>query len=240
MFPQLVHLIVVVGVNTVDTITKEWFVHKRIQQDLEKRTLQSELSLLKSQINPHFLFNTLNSLYALTLKKSDKSPEIVLRLSEMIRYILYECNTRIVLLEKEIQYIKNYIELERIRYGNVARIEFDYGGDDVENYKVIPLLFITFLENAFKHGLSHHIDGGYVEAMLYVEDGILDFTLQNSISEQQDELYYQGGIGLKNISRRLELIYGKKNYELHIEAEEKIYTVSLRLDLNAPIYYPEN
>lgn len=230
---QLSHLIfmfIVLNIGTVSTIVKEWLTQQRTQRDLEKRNLQSELSFLKSQINPHFLFNTLNSLYALTLKKSDQAPEIVLRLSEMMRYMLYECNNKVVPLDREIQYIQNYLALERIRYGTNARIEFQYIGEEAKNYQVAPLLFIPFLENAFKHGLGHQLSGGFVEILLSVEDDNIDFFIQNSKSEKKTALYYKGGIGLKNIKRRLELIY-PNDYDLSMNDMDESYSVNLQINI---------
>jgi two-component system LytT family sensor kinase len=217
--------------STVLKITKEWLFQQAVQKDLENKNLQSELSFLKSQINPHFLFNTLNSIYALTLKKSDKAPEIVLRLSEMMRYMLYKSNEKTVPLEQEIQYIQNYLALEKTRYGEKARIEFEYTGDPAVNYTIAPLLFITFLENSFKHGLSQSIKQGFVECLLYVEDNTIDFTIQNSKTTEKDEGYFQGGIGLVNVRRRLELIYPGK-YELEIHETDDIYLVNLKINLN--------
>lgn len=217
--------------STVLKIAKEWLLQERIKKDLENKNLQSELSFLKSQINPHFLFNTLNSLYALTLKKSDKAPEIVLRLSEMMRYMLYESNEKKVDLQREVQYIENYLELERIRYGDKAEISFEYSGESSEKYKVPPLLFIPFLENAFKHGLSNSLSEGYVRANMLVAEGEIQFDIVNSKSKDpKDERYYQGGIGLTNIKRRLDLIFGKY-YDLKIKDEENAYNVSLNIDL---------
>ena len=230
---QHVHFLfmfVVLNGSTVLKIGKEWLLQERIKRDLERRNLQSELSFLKSQINPHFLFNTLNSLYALTLKKSDKAPEIVLRLSEMMRYMLYESNEKKVRLEKEVTYIQNYLELERIRYGDKAKIEFEYSGERPETYEITPLLFIPFLENAFKHGLSNSITKGFVQVSMIVAEGEIQFDIINSKSQEpKDENYYQGGIGLKNVKRRLELIYSNK-YDLKIKENKENYTVSLNID----------
>lgn len=217
--------------STILKITKEWFLQQAVQKDLENKNLQSELSFLKSQINPHFLFNTLNSLYALTLKKSDKAPEIVLRLSEMMRYMLYKSNEKKVPLEQEINYIQNYLALEQTRYGDKARIEFECAGDAPTNYNIAPLLFITFLENSFKHGLSQSITQGFVECLLYIEDNTIDLTIQNSKTTEKDERYFQGGIGLVNVKRRLELIYPDK-YTLDIHETEDVYLVNLKINLD--------
>ena len=225
---HFIFLFMTLIVSTLLKITKEWLLQQAVQKDLENKNLQSELSFLKSQINPHFLFNTLNSLYALTLKKSDKAPELVLQLSDMMRYMLYKSNEKEVPLDQEIKYIENYLALERTRYGNKARIEFDYVGEPASQYKVAPLLFITFLENSFKHGLSQSIEHGFVECFIYTENGVIDYTLQNSKTTERDDNYFQGGIGLVNVKRRLELIYPKR-YQLDIHETEDTYVVNLKI-----------
>lgn len=226
-----IFMFVVLSTTTIFSIAKEWLLQQRVQRDLERRNLQSELAFLKSQINPHFLFNTLNNLYALSLKKSDKAPELLLRLSEMMRYMLYECNHKTVPLEREIQYLQNYLELEKVRYGEKARIEFDYVVDDLEAYSIAPLLFIPLLENAFKHGLSHHLAGGFVEIALFAEGARLDFTIRNNKSQLKEDRYFKGGIGLKNIKRRLELLY-PNHHDFTIEDAPDSYAVYLQIDLN--------
>lgn len=230
-YGHFVFLFAALVFSTVLKIIKEWLLQQAVQKELENKHLQSELSFLKSQINPHFLFNTLNSIYALTLKKSDAAPEIVLRLSEMMRYMLYKSNEKKVPLEQEIKYIQNYLALEKTRYGDKAQIAFEYAGDSPSNYTIAPLLFITFLENSFKHGLSQSIAQGSVECLLYLEDNTIDFTLQNSKTSEKDENYFQGGIGLVNVKRRLDLIYPNK-YELEIHDSDDTYVVNLKIDLN--------
>lgn len=227
---HLVFLLLILIVSTILKITKEWLLQQAVQKDLENKNLQSELSFLKSQINPHFLFNTLNSLYALTLKKSDKAPELVLQLSEMMRYMLYKSNEKEVPLVQEIQYIQNYLALEATRYGGKARIEFDYVGEPAHTYKIAPLLFITFLENSFKHGLSQSIKHGFVECLIYTEGDWIDFTIQNSKTQERDERYFQGGIGLVNVRRRLELIYPNR-YQLDVSETDDTYVVNLRIQV---------
>jgi two-component system, LytTR family, sensor kinase len=228
-------LLLLVSLGTILKIIKEWFVQERVQRsmelkqkELETKTLQSELSFLKSQINPHFLFNSLNSIYALALKKSDLAPNLILQLSEMMRYMLYESNEKTVPLEREIKYVENYLALERSRYGDKAAIDFDYDIDQKNTYQIAPLLFITFLENSFKHGLSHQLTGGYVFVYICVENNQLDLLVENSKTELKDERYFKGGIGLTNVRRRLELLY-KNNYHLEIEDLPDAYKVNLRI-----------
>jgi len=218
--------------STIYSIMNDWLESQREKQELQSQTLQSELKFLKSQINPHFLFNTLNSLYALTLKKSDLAPEIVLKLSEMMRYMLYECNEREVSLSKEINYLKNYLELEKIRQGKKMNINFQMTGE-VSNQKIAPLMFIPFIENSFKHGISNQISNGYVNILLEVEGNEIQMTIENSkaASIPSPTGKRSGGIGLKNVRRRLNLLYPER-YKLAIEEDPNTYTVKLEIDLN--------
>jgi len=222
----------IAGFSTVFKIITDWVRNIQEKQELETRTMQTELRFLKSQINPHFLFNTLNSLYALTLKKSEKAPEIVIKLSEMMRYMLYECNERRVLLSNEIHYIRNYLDLEQLRQGQNIDIKFEVEGQ-VSDQKIAPLMFIPFIENSFKHGLSNQIQHGFVHIHMKVENNKVDFHIANS---KPDALPHQdhrrsGGIGLVNVRRRLDIMY-PDNYELKIHDNPKSYAVNLKLELD--------
>ncbi|PHN03858.1 histidine kinase [Flavilitoribacter nigricans DSM 23189 = NBRC 102662] len=222
----------IVGASTIVKIVKDWAQHLREMQELETQTMQSELRFLKSQINPHFLFNTLNNLYALTLKKSDQAPEIVIKLSEMMRYMLYECNEKRVPLRKEVNYIRNYLDLEQLRQGKNIEINFMVEGQ-VSDQEIAPLMFIPFLENSFKHGLSNHITKGFVNIKLSVKEQCVDFYIENSKPETppvRDPNRRSGGIGLVNIHRRLNLLY-PDNYELKIEDMPHAYAVHLKIKL---------
>lgn len=222
----------VAGSSTIFKIITDWVRHLREKQELQTQTMQSELRFLKSQINPHFLFNTLNNLYALTLKKSDKAPEIVIKLSEMMRYMLYECNEKRVPLSKEVNYIKNYLDLERLRQGKNVEINFEVGGA-VSDQRIAPLMFIPFLENSFKHGLSNQIAKGFVNIRLLVEDKHIHFYIENSKPDQVPVQGHRrsGGIGLVNVRRRLDLLY-PDHYELSIDDNPNSYAVNLEMELD--------
>lgn len=225
--------ILVVIVSTVLRLIMDWWRYQAEKQTLLTQTMQSELRFLKSQINPHFLFNTLNNLYALTLKKSDKAPDIVLKLSEIMRYMLYECNERRVLLTKEIQYINNYLDLERLRQPKEADIRFSTEGI-ISEQMVAPLLFVPFLENSFKHGLNHHVqDGGFVRLHLKVQGEDLEFFIENSKAEKLPSLNHprSGGIGLVNLRHRLEILYPVQ-HEILVLDEPNRYAVTLKLKMN--------
>lgn len=220
-------------ISTILRVITDWWRYQREKQKLMTQSIQTELRFLKSQINPHFLFNTLNNLYALTLKKSDKAPEIVLKLSEIMRYMLYECNERRVLLTKEIQYIYNYLDLERLRQPAEADIRFTTEGK-ISDQTVAPLLFVPFLENSFKHGLNLHVQGGgFVRLHLAVHGDDLEFFIENSKAERapRQEHPKSGGIGLANVRQRLELLY-PGSYNLIVEDEPHRYAVTLQLQLN--------
>ena len=218
--------------STIYYIMNEWLKGQRKTSELHNKTLQSELKFLKSQINPHFLFNTLNNLYALTLKKSDLAPEIVLKLSEMMRYMLYECNERMVPLSKEVNYIKNYLELEKLRQGKKFDIKFDLEGE-IEHQKIAPLMFIPFLENSFKHGLNNQISEGFVDIKLKIFDHSVEVDIENSKSPTlpSPSGKKSGGIGLVNVRRRLDLLY-PDNYNLDIKNNPNTYHVNLKLNLD--------
>lgn len=220
-----------IGTTTITKIISDWLRHQRERKELETQTMQSELRFLKSQINPHFLFNTLNNLYALTLKKSDKAPEIVIKLSEMMRYMLYECNEKWVPLYKEVNYLKNYMDLERLRQGKNVKITFEVAGN-IHQQRIAPLLFITFIENSFKHGLSNQIDEGFVNILMNVENEQLQLFIENSKPSVPAQFHKDsGGIGLVNVRRRLDLLYPKQ-YELNIDDNPKTYAVNLEINLH--------
>ena len=224
-------MVLITSSSTFIKVFKEWLLQERIKRDLVKKNLESELSFLKSQINPHFLFNTLNSLYALSLKKSDKAPELILHLSEMMRYMLYDSNEKYVKLSTEVNYIKNYLELEKLRYDNKAVITFDFESEVENDIDLPPLLLIPFVENAFKHGLGHTIEGGYVKIKLNVKKNQIDFWVENSKpSSIKNNDNKSGGIGLKNVRRRLDL-YFADSYKLSIREELTGFFVNLQIIL---------
>ncbi|MCE2788505.1 MAG: histidine kinase [Saprospiraceae bacterium] len=218
--------------STIYQIMTEWVKQQRDKKELENKTLQSELNFLKSQINPHFLFNTLNSLYALSLKKSDKAPEMVLRLAEMMRYMLYECNEKEVLLQKELTYLENYLEMEKIRHGQKVDIQYQVSGK-IEKQRISPLLFIPFLENAFKHGISQQLEPGFINLTLTIDENRLQMELVNSKSSQgpRANASNSGGIGLINVKRRMEILYPTQ-HTIVIHETPNTYTVNLQLTLH--------
>ncbi|MEO5907519.1 MAG: histidine kinase, partial [Saprospiraceae bacterium] len=225
-------LFLIAGGSTVLKIISDWQRQERDRKDLDTQRMQSEIKFLKSQINPHFLFNTLNSLYALTLKKSDSAPEIVIKLSEMMRYMLYECNERRVPLHKEVNYLQNYLDLEKLRQSGHADIQFKIEGN-ITDQTIAPLIFIPFLENSFKHGINHQLGDGYVHVIMKVLDNKLLLRILNSKPTQKPIMNGRpsGGIGLANVKRRLSLLY-PNHYKLDIDETPKEHIVELSLDLS--------
>jgi two-component system LytT family sensor kinase len=212
--------------STALKFSVDWFLNERIQRDLENQRLSAELAFLKSQINPHFLFNSLNSIYSLAYQKSDTTPEAILKLSEIMRYMLYESNDNKVDLAKELQYLQNYIDLQKIRFGNKAFVDFKITGE-VGDQKIVPLLLIAFIENAFKHGVAN--DPSSPILLLINLDGThLHFYMENKKHMLNRD--NEGGIGLNNVKRRLDLLYPGK-YSLTIQDEPNIYTSELSIVL---------
>lgn len=195
-------------------------------KSLEQGKKEAELSMLKSQINPHFFFNTLNNLYGLTVEKSDLAPKVVLKLSDMMRYTIYEGRNDMVLLKDEISYLKNYIDLHKMRYVKSVAIEFTHNGDT--NKSVAPLLFIILLENAFKHGIETLAEDAYIHISLTENNDKLKFEIENNFDSENE--YAPKGIGLDNLKHRLNLIYPKK-HRLTIKKEREVFKVILELDI---------
>ncbi|MBO9729239.1 MAG: histidine kinase [Chitinophaga sp.] len=190
------------------------------------------LNLLKAQIHPHFLFNTLNNLYALSLRKSDKSSEVVLELSHILRYILYECNTPTVNLEKEIQMIQRYISLEKIRYQNQLEINMDIDGD-LSAFNVAPLLILPLVENSFKHGISKLMEDGWINISAKAKNNEFTFKISNNKLPDNDSKAISsafGNIGLLNIRKRLHFLYPNR-HQLKIISEDEVFMVIMKIKL---------
>jgi LytS/YehU family sensor histidine kinase len=222
----LVYSCFFIFLSTILKFIVDWFRNEKIKSTLENEKLISELAFLKSQINPHFLFNSLNNIYSLAYQKSDKTPEAVLKLSEIMRYMLYESNENTVKLDDEIRYLENYIELQKLRFKDKTYIKFEIDGD-TENKKITPLVLISFVENAFKHGLATDKENPITIVLNVTADKLFFQVINKKSNLNKDET---GGIGLQNVKRRLDLLY-KGEYRLHIEDNEAIYNCELYLDL---------
>lgn len=196
----------------------------------QKRT--SELNALKNQLNPHFLFNTLNNLYVLALKKSDKTPEVIAKLSEILDYILYQCKDKYVLLKNEVALLHNYVDLEEVRYGN--RVKVSFNKDITNDAKIAPLLLLTFLENAFKHGVSQEIHTARIDIHIKGDVQNIEFRIVNTKSAISEKNHNDNreAIGFKNIKKQMELLY-PDSYILDVNNERDLYSVNLKITSNA-------
>lgn len=200
---------------------------------LEKEKTTTELNFLKAQIHPHFLLNTLNNIYALTIKKSDKAPETVLKLSEMLTYVLYKCNEKYVALKDEVKLIENYLALERLRYDDQLKLKFTKDLSQASNLQIAPVILLSIVENAFKHGASSDIANPEIFIRLKVHESQLHFEVQNTKSEvkQDDPNNFTKGIGSENVKKQLELLYPNR-HSFVVTEEKRLYLVTLTLDLN--------
>lgn len=220
----VVNVLFTVITTMVLKLIKQWYKDQKMTTELKQEQLQTELKFLKSQINPHFLFNSLNNLYALTISKSDAAPEVVLRLSNILRYILYESSSGKVSLSKEMQHIHDYVEIERLRLGDMVRIEVDID-EDIYDELVEPMLFLTLVENAFKHSEQVLPNKRFIRIHAKSSPNGFRFLIENSYnpSKKSEE---SGGIGLVNIKKRLNLIY-PNNHDLKSSTHEGVYRVDL-------------
>lgn len=199
----------------------KWF------QNLKAEKSQAELAMLQAQMNPHFFFNTLNNLYALTIKNSDKAPEVILKLSDMMRYTIYEGKKDYVTINEEVDYINNYIELHKIRYKKTVDIQFNSTAET--DIKIAPLLFIILVENAFKHGVESLSEQAYILMQLSADNTFVTFTIENNYDAKTND---ESGIGLENLKRRLQLLF-RKNYTLLIDKKENTYKTTLKIPVHA-------
>ena len=197
-------------------------------QNLKAEKAKTELSLLRAQINPHFFFNTLNNLYALTIKNSKQAPEVILKLSDMMRYTIYEGEKERVKIQDEVEYLNNYIELHKIRYKKSVDIIFIHEIDD--SLTIAPLLYIILLENAFKHGIETLTENAFIHMNLYEDIDYIYFDIENNFDPK--EVNASNGIGLKNLKKRLSLLY-KNRHELSINNVNNIYKTTLKISKHA-------
>lgn len=219
------------------SFSRAWF--KQVQSDqlimqLEREKLDAELTALKNQINPHFLFNTLNNLYSLALDQDNRVPDIILKLSESMRYVLYESKDTFVPLVNELRYVQHYIDLQKIRIQDQAQVQFEVEGDP-QNLKIAPMLFLTLVENAFKHGIHGVIKGAFIHILVRISERRLMFQLKNARSlrgsnEDRGTSVDGGGIGLSNTKKRVALLYPGCHIWKQEETPE-MYKISLTLDL---------
>ncbi len=204
----------------------DWFSNEKIQRNLEREKKDMELQFLKSQLNPHFLFNSLNNIYSLAYQKSDKTADAILKLSEIMRYMIYESNDSWADLSREVEYLKSYVELQRLRFKDGAAVEINIQGE-IDGQKIVPLILISFVENAFKHGVAND-QADPIKINIIANQKILHFSVSNRKNKTNKDA--MGGVGLNNVERRLQLLYPDR-YKLNIVNSATHYTTELMLDL---------
>lgn len=213
-------------------LTKNWIQAERKQQMMEKEKLETELKFLKYQFNPHFLFNSINSIFFLIHKNPDMASDSLAKFSGLLRYQLYECNDQQISLNKEITYLKNFIELEKLRQNNDMEVIFEVEQSGTEHWGIAPFILMTFVENAFKHVSKHSNVPNWISIKLSTNEGLLNLLITNSTSpDVVKEAVNYGGIGLKNVQRRLDLVYPDQ-YKLNIQHADNCFEVKLQLKLS--------
>ncbi|MFT4849901.1 MAG: two-component system LytT family sensor kinase [Sediminicola sp.] len=220
-------MVFIILISTLLHITYRWFKQLSEIKQIENDRLQFELSLLKNQINPHFFFNTLNNLYALSLEKSDETPTLILKLSEMMRYTIYDCKAPKVSISGEVTYLDNFISLQKMRHFERGIITFKKEISDPA-VKIAPMILIVFLENAFKHGFDLMEKNAFINFKLKTNEELVHLYIENNFTDSENE--NQIGIGLENVKRRLSLIYSEM-HELKIVKDKRVFSVDLKLYL---------
>ena len=207
--------------------TENWFINFLKRETLEKQKMRAELAYLKSQINPHFLFNTLNNIHTLAYKQSPSTPDAIMRLSSLMRYMLYESNADTVSLNREIDYLHDYINLQQLRYKQGPVVDIKIVGN-TDSCNIAPLLFIHLVENAYKH--SHaQLDVGDIKVRIEIKDNSLSFSIQNPVGNKKlNAIHEAGGIGLANVQKRLQLLYPDQHH-FEINRSEAFFNVVLKI-----------
>jgi len=224
---------VYLAITTLLKLSKSWFSVLETQKELEtvkREQIESELSALKSNINPHFLFNNLNSLYALARKNAEETPDYILKLSELMRYMIYETQDKWVPLKKEINYITNYLDLQKLRCQSDTSIHYSIRGE-VDSQRIVPFLLIPFIENCFKHGGMNQSDFNFIDLDIRIETECIKMNLKNSIPVKPNiQINKNGGFGIENVKKRLNSHY-QNQHELNLESNPEQFNVQLKLNL---------
>jgi LytS/YehU family sensor histidine kinase len=208
---------------------KDGYISQHYEAKKKEQQLQAELNNLKSQIAPHFLFNTLNNLYGLSVEKSDKLPDLMLRLSNFLRHSLYEAQKPLVTINEEIKVLKSYIDLERVRLENDLKLRFDNAVPEEAPYQIAPLILIVFMENAFKHSKLVQTEPVDIYIKTVLEKDWFSIAIRNNYNKEKEQS--ANGIGLTNVMRRLELLYPNGQHQLQICQDEVYFEVCLQLQL---------
>ncbi|MBS0000249.1 MAG: histidine kinase [Cyclobacteriaceae bacterium] len=229
----LIYFAIYIGSTTLFVLSRYWFEildSKKKLAEAEKEKIHHELKSLKAQVNPHFLFNSLNTIYSLALKKSDNTAEVIVKLADVLRYIIYESNAEKVELQKELDFIKKYIDLQKLRTNAANAIQFTETGE-IGSQMVAPLIFIVFIENAFKHGPKGDTENQFLHIRFDISTKDIVFLVENNLGKCAEiENNQFKGLGLENVRRRLELMYPGKHY-LAISDNNDKFMIRLELQL---------
>ena len=217
-------------ITTMINFSMDWFYFNR-QENRELRIrnqqIETQLALLRSQINPHFLFNSLNVVYALAIENKAETKDAIVQLSDILRYVIYDSNTDRIALKDEITLLKNYIEFQQFRHQHSENITFNYSTDD-DNYKIYPMLLLPLVENSFKYGIKGDIDHTFIKINLKLENNLFCFDIENNFSNTVEEVNHHSGVGLENIRNNLNIVY-PKTHEFNIFKTEDTFKVSLKM-----------
>lgn len=226
--------LIYVAVTSLLKFIKDWLALQDLNYKLakiEKQKLEAELKTLKGQLNPHFLFNSLNNIYSLALIKSDLVPELILKLSDLMRHIIYESKENFISLDKEIDFVDNFVALQKIRTPDHINIKYEITGK-IPSAKIAPLLFEPFIDNAFKHGIPSVGKSDFIHILFdFNREGFLLFRIENNFEDSGTWNRKDSGIGINNVKQRLKYLYKKNEYKLTVLKENHVFSVSLQLKL---------
>lgn len=230
-FDLLKFFIVFLSITTLLHLSKEWFELNESRQKvilLEKEKIDAELKALSNQVNPHFLFNSLNVLYSLAINNENRTSDAIIKLSDILRYVIYESNHEMVSLSSEIKLIYNFIELQQYRISPDADIQFEQNIEN-ENFQIAPMLLLPLVENSYKHGVKGDVEDTFIRMKLIQQGNEVEFSIENNkgLSGELDGKQ-SGGVGLKNIRSRLELLY-PNNFIFEVEDKENVFSVKLKI-----------
>jgi two-component system LytT family sensor kinase len=221
----------IIAISTSIKVTEQWHANEKARKEMETQKLSAELSLLKQQINPHFFFNTLNSIYSLASRKSDKTPEAIIKLSELMRYIIYESDRETVPLKKELDYISNYVELQRLRIKDEVEVIYTTGGE-YNDIMIEPMLLLPFIENAFKHGIDYSQNSKILISVIISTTNLVMIVDNPLIKKLTFSIEESSGKGLANSRKRLDLLYPDR-HELKISEANDRFKIELKLNFNS-------
>ncbi len=237
-YPQFLGIMVSLSFTAVVMVmivkfTKDWLKDQKRTQELEKEKLETELKFLRSQFNPHFLFNTINSIHFLIEKDSKRASDTLSKFSDLLRYQLYECNEPKIPLKKEVHYLANFVALEKLRVSKNVPVVLDVS-ENVNGAQIAPFILMPFVENAFKHVSKGKQQQNFIRISLEQQEKQIQFTVENSqdtVEPKSRDAVYYGGIGLTNVKRRLDLLYPQQ-HTLKIDSQNNTYSVQLTIDLH--------